>query len=43
VYTLAVEISNPAAKNFDAQLPWLIWAAALPNEFRDQIVHLPLK
>jgi len=22
---------------------WLIWAAARPDEFRDQIVHLPLR
>lgn len=22
---------------------WLIWAVALPDEFRDQIVHLPLR
>lgn len=22
---------------------WLIWAAARPDEFRDQIVHLPLQ
>jgi len=38
-------IQLPRRMNMRAILDdlWLIWAAALPDEFQDQIVHLPLR
>ena len=38
-------IQLPRRMNIRAILDdlWLIWAAARPDEFRDQIVHLPLQ
>ncbi len=38
-------IQLPRRMNIRAILDdlWLIWAAAQPNEFQDQIVHLPLR
>lgn len=38
-------IQLPRRMNIRAVLDdlWLIWAAARPDEFQDQIVHLPLQ